>query len=191
MDRKARMTMVRLSLPDKVLALDRALSGARIPHAFGGALALAYYAEPRTTIDVDVNVFISPRRHEEVAAALAPLGVRPNPDPAALLRDGQARWLWEETPVDLFFSNDPIHDAMQAAIKTVPFGEELIPILAPEHLLVCKAAFDRPKDWLDIEQMVAASPSLNRREVWKWLDRIAGPQDARRARLEKLLPSDE
>ena len=37
----------------------------------------------------------------------------------------------------------------------VRFGPVDIPILAPEHLIVCKAVFDRPKDWLDIEEMLA------------------------------------
>ena len=32
----------------------------------GGALALAYYATPRATIDIDVNVFVSVARAEEV-----------------------------------------------------------------------------------------------------------------------------
>jgi len=45
----------RPSLPEKVVAIDSALTG--LPHAFGGALALAYYAEPRATVDIDVNVF--------------------------------------------------------------------------------------------------------------------------------------
>ncbi|HEY7952208.1 MAG TPA: hypothetical protein VID70_04420 [Solirubrobacteraceae bacterium] len=45
------------SLPDKVLAIHRALAQAKVAHAFGGALALAYYAEPRGTIDIDLNVF--------------------------------------------------------------------------------------------------------------------------------------
>lgn len=42
---------------------------------FGGALALAYYAEPRMTVDVDVNVFVPPREHATVMGALLPLGV--------------------------------------------------------------------------------------------------------------------
>ena len=45
-----------LTLAQRVEAIDAALS--ELPHAFGGALALAYYAEPRSTIDIDVNVFI-------------------------------------------------------------------------------------------------------------------------------------
>ncbi len=179
--------MVGLPLPDKIAALDAALGTARLAHAFGGAFALAYYAEPRVTIDVDVNVFVAPQRHEEVANALSTLGVEPNPDRAPLLRDGQARWFWDETPIDLFFSNDAIHDAMEAAVRRVPFGDILIPILAPEHLLVCKATFDRPKDWLDIEQMVISTPDLDEVEVWTWMDRIAAAKDPRRARLEKLL----
>jgi hypothetical protein len=50
------MTAANRSLPEKIVAIDEAL--AEIPHAFGGALALAYYAEPRATVDIDINVFI-------------------------------------------------------------------------------------------------------------------------------------
>jgi hypothetical protein len=35
-------------------------------------------------------------------------------------------------------------------------GPVQIPILSPEHLIVCKVVFDRPKDWLDVEEMIAA-----------------------------------
>ena len=45
-----------------------------IPHAFGGALALAYYAEPRATIDIDLNVFVPPDQFPAVAAPLVALG---------------------------------------------------------------------------------------------------------------------
>jgi hypothetical protein len=33
-----------------------------LPYAIGGALALAFYSPPRATIDVDVNIFVSPAR---------------------------------------------------------------------------------------------------------------------------------
>ncbi len=175
------------SLPEKVTAIDAALSAARIPHAFGGALALAYYAEPRATIDVDVNLFVDPEQADAVAAALTPLGIEPNPDRAALERDGQSRWRWGRTPVDLFFANDPIHDAMRDRVRKVEFGDDRIPILSPEHLLLCKVAFDRPKDWVDIEQMVLLTPGLDRAEIDHWLDRILDEPDERRSRLAELL----
>jgi hypothetical protein len=174
------------SLPEKVVALDGALDAARIPHAFGGALALAYYAEPRATIDIDVNVFVTTERSDDVRAALEPLGVVPG-DESKLKRDGQSRWRWDETPVDLFFDNDPIHEAMRGAIRRVPFGEDRIPILGPEHLLICKVAFDRTKDWLDIEQMLTAVDEFDEAEVWRWVNRLLDADDPRRVRLEELI----
>lgn len=179
------------SLPEKVVALDLALAEARIPHAFGGALALAYYAEPRATIDIDLNVFCSPGHHAEVEAALAPIGVAAAGDAAALERDGQVRWWWGRTPIDLFFSYDEIHEAMRDEVRRVEFGETRIPILGPEHLLVCKAAFDRPKDWLDIEQMVLLVDDLDRDEVREWMARVAGPADPRALRVDELLRRNE
>ena len=45
------------ALVGKVLALHRAFEAAGVIHAFGGALALAYWtADPRATADIDVNV---------------------------------------------------------------------------------------------------------------------------------------
>lgn len=178
--------MTEPSLPDKVLAIHDSLRAARIGHAFGGALALAYYAEPRATIDIDLNVFVAPEQHAGVHAALAPLGVADEVDEVALARDGQCRWWWGRTPVDLFFAYDELHDAMRRAARTVPFGEETITVLSPEHLTVCKAVFDRPKDWLDIEQILVCEADLDVAEIDRWLTRIAGPADGRTRRFGEL-----
>jgi len=175
------------SLPEKVVAIDDRLRRAAVPHAFGGALALAYYAEPRATIDVDVNVFSPPDEHAEVLTALSPLGVDDrDADPATVERDGQCRWWWGRTPIDLFFAYDPLHEEMREATRTVPFGEDRIPILAPEHLVVCKAVFDRPKDWLDIEQILATGERLDHEGIREWLRRIVGSDDPRAKRFEEL-----
>jgi hypothetical protein len=178
--------MTEPSLPDKVLAIHANLRDARIGHAFGGALALAYYAEPRATIDIDLNVFVAPERHGAVHAALAPLGVADEVDAAALTRDGQCRWWWGRTPVDLFFAYDELHDAMRRDARTVPFGDATISVLSPEHLTVCKAVFDRPKDWLDIEQILICEADLDVADIGRWLARIAGPADRRTQRLGEL-----
>ncbi|UUY04487.1 hypothetical protein LRS13_02835 [Svornostia abyssi] len=175
------------SLPEKVVAVHDACGGAALGHAFGGALALAYYAEPRATIDIDLNVFVAAERHAEVADALTPLGVEMTGDVAALVRDGQCRWRWGRTPLDLFFAYDPFHDAMRAGARTVPFAQTTIPVLAPEHLTVCKAVFNRPKDWLDIEQIIIGADALDAAEVRDWMRRIVGADDERAARLDGLL----
>lgn len=174
------------ALSEKVLAIHEALATARIPHALGGALALAYYAEPRATIDVDLNLFAPVDRWPSVRVALAPLGVDVKTDVAALERDSRARLWWGRNPVDLFFSHDPFHEEMRRAARRVPFAGTTIPILSPEHLAVCKAIFDRPKDWLDIEQMVVATDPLDLPEVEAWLEAMAGENSQRLVRLREV-----
>ncbi len=174
------------SLPEKVVAIHRALAAAKIPHAIGGALALAYYAEPRATIDVDVNVFVPTDRWPDVRDALGPLGIDVDLDPTGLERDGQVRLWWDRNPVDLFFSYDPFHEAMRQAARRVPFAGTTISILSPEHLVVCKAMFDRVKDWLDIEQVLVATDPLDLAEIEAWLDRMTAPEDHRHTKLAEI-----
>ncbi len=174
------------ALPDKVVALHGSLATAQIPHAMGGALALAYYAEPRVTIDVDINVFVSTEQWPRVRDALSPLGVEVGVNLDALERDGQVRLWWDRTPVDLFFSYDHFHDEMKGRARRVPFGETTIPILAPEHLAVCKAMFDRPKDWIDIEQILVGTDPLDLPEIEGWLEAMVGEDNPRMARLREI-----
>ncbi|HVY77262.1 MAG TPA: hypothetical protein VG898_02020 [Solirubrobacterales bacterium] len=177
------------SLPDKVLAIHEALAGAKIPHAIGGALALAYYAEPRATVDIDLNLFVPVERWEKVVDALVAIGVDASElDPGSLARDGQCRLWWDDNPVDLFFANSPIHAEMPNEIRRVPFAGATVPILGPEHLAVCKAMFDRPKDWLDIEQMLLGADGLDAGEIERWLIGMVGDDDRRLRRLRTLRP---
>lgn len=175
------------TLAERVTAIHEAL--VQVPHAFGGALALAYYAEPRATIDIDLNVFVPATRFEDVARPLRALGTSID-DPAIaelVARDGQARVMWDTTPVDLFFSYDPFHDSAATAVCTVPFADNSIPILAAEHLMVCKAVFNRAKDWVDIDSMLELGTNVDGAEVLRWVARIAGDEDPRYERIAALL----
>lgn len=175
------------SLPEKVIVIHEALTDAKVPHALGGALALAYYADPRATIDIDINVFVPTERWEGVVDALTEIGVSASRlDPAALERDGQCRLWWGDNAVDLFFAYDPIHDEMRKQARRVPFGGVTVSILSPQHLAVCKAMFDRRKDWIDIEQMLIAGDDLDLSEIEKWLIRMVGDSDKRVERLKAL-----
>lgn len=177
------------SLPEKIVAIHEQLDEARIPHAFGGALALAYCAEPRATIDIDLNLFVPAARIEEVNYALSPLGVESlesDDDLAALERDGQCRLWWGRTPVDLFFAYHEVHEAMRNAARKVPFGDAELEVLSPEHLVICKACFDRTKDWVDIEQILILSEHFDVEEVDGWLGRMLGDRDQRKQRFDEL-----
>ena len=179
-----------LALDQKVAALEHAFRAASIPHAFGGAIALAYYATPRGTHDVDVNLFVSARELGRVVAAIAPLGVAPPTETARQHhhRDGQLRVHWAGTPLDLFFSYDALHDAARDRRREVPFGGEGITILSAEDLVIFKVLFAREKDWRDIgELLFAQGERFERPYALDWLERILAPADDRLGRFRALL----
>ena len=178
--------MAEPTLPGKVVALAQSLDQAKIPHAFGGAIALAYYATPRATIDIDLNVFLPPAEFERVAKSLGALGINTKVDRDALDRDGQCRVAWGRTPVDLFMANVEFHEEMARHTRKQPFADTPIRVLAPEQLMVCKAMFDRPKDWLDIEQVVLTMPELKTAEIAAWLGVLAGRRDDRTKRFAAI-----
>ena len=183
--------MATFSLSEKVLLIEEGFRQRRVPHAFGGAIALAYYATPRATIDIDVNVFLSVDRADEVLGLLEGLGAEPLSQQVRvrLERDEQARVHWDATPVDLFFSYDTLHDSCLERRQRMPFGEDdSIHVLAAEDLLVFKALFDRDKDWRDIEELVfAMADELDAAYAKSWLERIVGEQDPRYRRLCEVL----
>jgi hypothetical protein len=174
-----------VTLPEKIVEIHHALARRRIPHAFGGAIALAYWTRnPRGTSDIDVNLF-APADAPERALAALPDGIAQPPGTAeTIARHGQIRLWWNETPVDLFFNYDPIHEEAAQHRQSVPFAGARIPILGPVELAVFKLMFDRTRDWADVEEMIAAS-TLDVAAVRDALGRLLPAGDARFARLER------
>ena len=180
-----------MNLAQRLLAIHASLGAAGVEYAFGGAIALAYWVrEPRGTRDIDVNVFAPPETCEQVLAAL-PEGVAYDETTIETIkRDGQARLLWDDAYVDLFFSNLPIHDQAARHRKQVSFEGEEIPILGPLELAVFKAMFDRGRDWGDLEEMLAAR-TLDPDELRAHLTELIGPDDQRMRRLDEALARTE
>jgi hypothetical protein len=177
------------SLSEKIVELARVFGASDVPFAFGGALALAYYAEPRATVDVDVNVFVAPDAVDRVAAVLRGLGIPTSArDRRLVLRDGQVRLHWGATPIDLFFAYDAFHFHAAERVRRVPFGSDTIPVLAPEDLLVCKVLFNRRKDWIDIEQvLLLTAGNLDLDDVHRWVGAIIGAGDDRAVRFDRAV----
>lgn len=172
-----------MTLAERVVALHRALSRRRIPHAFGGALALAFATlDPRGTSDIDVNLFVPATDAARALAALPGEVAVTEETVVAIERDGQVRLWWDDTPLDLFFDYAPIHTAAADHRRTVPFAGTRIPVLGPIELAVFKAMFDRTRDWADIEAMIAAG-TLDLDAVRAALATMLDPADPRFARL--------
>jgi hypothetical protein len=174
------------ALGEQLLAIHHALAAKRLPHAFGGAIALAYCTEqPRGTRDIDVNVFVPPERARAALGAL-PDGVHVDADDIARAkRDGQVRVRWGDTPVDVFLDVHDFHREVAATVRSVPFEGEEIPVLGCTALVVFKAMFSRTKDWADIEA-VAEAGAADLIEARITLERLLGRDDPAVERLAQL-----
>ncbi len=176
-----------MRLAQRLLALHQALSDAKISHSFGGAIALAYWTlDPRGTWDIDINLFLPATECERVLAALPSQIAHDRSAVRTIKRDGQARLHWEDTPIDLFFSYEPLHDLAARNSRIVPFEGHQIPVLGPVELAVFKAAFDRTRDWADIEEMLIAE-TLDLDAVRAHLVALLGEDDERLPRLDDAL----
>jgi hypothetical protein len=170
----------------RLLEVHEALSNAGLPHAFGGAIALAYCTqEPRGTRDLDVNVFVVPERAKDVFAALPAEVAVTSADIATAEHDGQARVWWEDTPIDVFLDVHSFHAEVADNVRHVMFEGRAIPVLDCTALTVFKALLDRPKDWVDIEEMAAAEAS-NLPHARAWLERLLGAESSVVQRMRSL-----
>ncbi|HLH15227.1 MAG TPA: nucleotidyl transferase AbiEii/AbiGii toxin family protein [Solirubrobacteraceae bacterium] len=161
-------------LSELLLAVHDSLQEAGIPHAVGGAIALAYCTlDPRGTRDLDFNVFVGTERAREVLAAM-PESVEVSGERLERLeRDGQVRLMSRTTPVDLFLNVLPFHDHVAEHTREVPFEGRTIPVLTCTALVVFKAMFDRTQDWADIERMSEAH-SFDLEEAARWIREMLG-----------------
>ena len=173
-----------MNLPEKIVALHRALQAADLPHAFGGALALAWCTQrARGTIDIDINIFVSIEASMRVFEAL-PEAVKNTAKQRKILQEeGQVRLWWDKTPVDLFLNTTPFHQQVAERLRWEQFMNTDIPFLACNDIAVFKAFFNRTQDWADLEAMRGAG-TLNIEKVVAILSTYLGRDDER---IEKLL----
>ena len=179
---------------ERAVLLHEALDAAGIPHALGGALALAYHIEdPRGTNDIDLNVTIDADAPGPLFAALPRELPWSQTDIDEVRRLGQVRLYWphpdgpptQPTPVDLFLPQDEFHAVVAGRTRRVPMLETTVPIISATDLTIFKALFSRSKDWVDIEELLRYG-EVDTAEVERWLCQLLG-EDPRLARFRELV----
>lgn len=174
-----------MNLVEQIIGLHKSLAAAELPHAFGGALALAWCtSRARGTIDIDINIFI-PVDDFMLAINALPSGVvASEKDLAQLKQDGQVRLWWDKTPLDLFLNTTDFHKEAMQRVCWQLFGGEQIPFLACRDIAFFKAIFNRTKDWADLEEMHAAG-SLDVALLTGLIVQHLGGGDERVAKLQR------
>lgn len=168
---------------DLVFATHDALDAAGIDHAFGGALALMHHVqEPRTTWDIDVNISVGLEDAERVLQSFSGIAEFNETQLARLATDGQVRIFSGRYPIDIFLAVDAFHEDVRQSVVLRPFGNRVLPYISATHLAVMKAYFDRPKDWVDILEMMKMG-TVDIPKALGWLTIMTNEKDERPARL--------
>jgi hypothetical protein len=162
-----------------------------IEYAIGGALAVAYYANPRATVDVDINIFAPPETGlDHVLEVLKSVGFEP--DNAATLsrtakEDGQFRGRLAGIRVDVFVPAIAFYAALNTRKRQVSLLDGPLNILGPEDLLILKMMFFRRKDLADAEAMLRGGNVIDLNQVRTTLVEFVGAQDERIREWDKLV----
>lgn len=180
-----------MSIIDAVFEVHAVLARATPAHAFGGALALAYYAEPRATVDIDVNVFAPEADEAHVMGELATLGYAPETDPSRdpPIAGRRLRRASDPFPLDLFLPLGPGYEEIRSRVRHWPFGPDRValPFLSAEDLAVFKLSFGREKDWVDLRQIRRSGLPLDLEYIERQAVELRGPtMYPRVARLRSL-----
>ena len=175
-----------MTLSAKIVRLHEALEAGDIPHAFGGALALAWCTKrARGTVVIDMNIFTDVDHATSVLGALPDEVKWAASDIETVRNEGQVRLWWDNTPIDIFLNTLKLHEEMALRCRWETFAEVSVPFLSCRDLAVLKVFFDRTKDWADLEAMNEAG-TLNIPNVMATIIEYLGADDTRVTKLSEL-----
>ncbi len=129
-----------------------------------GGLAVQYWGEPRTTLDADISL-IAPWGEEEgyVSALLDRFEARITDahtfalaHRVVLIRSDSGK------DIDIVLGALPFEIEMVRRALLVEFAPDcILPCCTAEDLFIMKAFADRPRDWVDVEGIVARNEQLD------------------------------
>jgi predicted nucleotidyltransferase len=172
-----------LTAVDVARRLADALQKEGIEYAIGGAIALGYYANPRATVDVDINIFVPPREGlSEVLEVLTQTGFVAD-NPATVERtvtdDGQFRGRIENVRVDVFMPAIEYYASLSDRKREVNLLGRPMYVVGPEDLVTLKMMFFRRKDLADVEAVLRGDEPLDLERVRETLLEFVGESDER------------
>jgi hypothetical protein len=170
-----------------------ALERHSLSYAIGGAIALGFYAPPRATVDVDVNIFVSPKRGlGRALTALQDAGFEPEHAKDALSKqareEGQFRGRVAGLRVDVFVPAIPFYRTLARRRRQAVLLGRPLWILGPEDLVVLKMMFFRRKDLADVEAVLRdQGDALDVGTIRRKLVELTGANDDRVSAWDDLV----
>ncbi len=142
-----------------------------------GGVAASLLGKPRLTADVDAVILLSVRELPELIEAAAEEGLSPRvPDAEGFARRHRVLLLHHRESginVDLSLGILPFEAEAVERSLLYPVGPLQIRLPTPEDLIIFKAVAHRPKDLLDIQEIIRSHPGLDRERIRYWVQEFA------------------
>ncbi len=177
-------------LVTSVAALVDSFEGAGIPYAFGGAIALSAWSDPRATTDIDMNVWVGLDRLDATFDVLESVGVVLDRETARNQADSTGVFYTRigEYRLDMFVPSIPFYDEALARRRRVQLAGRDTWVLSAETLAVFKLLFFRPKDLVDVQRMMQIqSATFDAAFVRAALVDVVGDHDVRVLRWDAIV----
>jgi hypothetical protein len=163
-------------------------------YAFGGAIALGFWIDPRATVDVDVTLYLDPAKPTSVLQCLGQLGCEFDLDEAVkqLREHGFCHARLDGRQVDVFLPTTPFYEAARSRRVRRRLIQSEAWVWDAASLAVFKLMFFRAKDFADVVQMLRVQgPLLDRGWVREQLESICGRRDPRLNQWDELVEDAE
>jgi hypothetical protein len=142
-----------------------------------GGVAASVLGTPRFTADIDVVLLLSVGRLPELFEVAAALGLVPRIAHAEqFARTNRVVLLRHEESgisVDVSLGMLPFEEEVVARSSVYEIGGIELRLPTPEDLIVLKAVAHRPKDLLDISEILKSYPDLDSARVELWVREFA------------------
>lgn len=193
------------SLAPAIRALCNLFKASDVPGMIIGGVAASIHGQARATEDVDAAVLLDERHLNRFVKLAEAEGLHPRISDAIAFAQRNAVLLLEHSEsgvsADIAIGRLPFERYAVEHATYIKIDDLLVPVVAPEDLIVMKAIAHRPQDLQDIRVIVTSNPKLDvtriRREIRGmasaldmpelWTD-IAGFFQGSRSRARKLGP---
>jgi predicted nucleotidyltransferase len=153
-----------------------------VPGVIIGGLAVALLGRPRVTRDVDLVVLLPEDRWKGFLSSGLPFGFVPRGKDTLAFAHQARVLLVRHRPtaidVDISLGALPFEQELLARAVAVDLGGIRVPLPTPEDLIITKAVAHRPQDLADIESILDAHSSVDRRRVRRWVREFASALEA-------------
>jgi predicted nucleotidyltransferase len=169
------------NLVDTLFSLIDLLDESSIPYAVMGGIAVRAYAVPRPTYDIDLTITIDRKRLPQLFKQLRRLDYSiPEPYETGWVDEVEGlkllklrRYLRDESlDVDLFLAETDFQSEVMNRRGEVEVEGRTIWLVSPEDLVLLKLLAARPRDLVDVSDVLFMQGQLDLKYMRKWADEL-------------------